>query len=158
MGRESETAPSLRRPIRRVLVAALASAILAAGAEAGEVVAIVNPANAAREISLHRLRLLYGLYQRSWPGGVRVHILLPESGSPAMEYLVSTVFRMGREFELDRYYLQAVFGQRIAHGLPRLSPEETLARVRSDPGAIALIDRERIPEPSVVRILSISED
>jgi hypothetical protein len=142
----------------RALACIVASWALVTSAWAGDVVAVVHASNATTEISVHRLRLLYGLYQRTWPGGVRVALLLPESGSPAMDFLVDTVFRMGEEFELERYYLQAVFQQRVARRPRELAAEAAIALVRREPGAIVLVDRDRIGDEEGLRVLAIDVD
>lgn len=127
-------------------------------AAAQEIVAIVNEANVETEISLQRLRLLYALYQRSWHGGVRVKIVLPASGSQAMQFLVSKVFRKGDDWQIDRFYIQAVFQQRIPSRPEQLSSRAAIALVRSNPGAIAIVDREEISDASGLRTLRIAEE
>jgi len=122
------------------------------------IVAIVNESNSQADISLQRLRLLYALYQRSWHGGVRVKIVLPASGSSAMRFLISKVFRKGDEWQIDRFYIQAVFQQRIPSRPEQLSSRAAVAMVRSNPGAIAIVGREEVADASGLRILPIGDD
>jgi len=83
----------MRRRVAGLVVGLCVATALPSVARAGEIVAIVNSDNASSRMTLHQLRLLYGLYQRTWPGGGRVELLVPEAGSAAMDYLVQMVFR-----------------------------------------------------------------
>jgi hypothetical protein len=154
-----------QRPLRRLqrslaiaLLVLFGSGITALEARAEEIVTIVNESNPLTAMSIHRLRLVYALYQRTWSGGIRVHLVLPAPESRAMEFLVSKVFRKSYDWEIDRYYIQAVFQQRIAKRPPQLPAKAAIARVRSDPGAIALVDRDEITDGSGLRILPMIDD
>src|SRR5262245_32005157 len=103
-----------RSTLLLLLTAALGLGPAAPAAAAAEVVAILHPDNPTRELSMKQLRLLYGAYKRQWAGGGTVHLLLPPSGGEAMSFLVSRVFRKSEEGEIARYYLEAIFQQKIA--------------------------------------------
>lgn len=135
----------------------LGAGSVAGDAAAGEIVAIVNEANSATDMSLHRLRLLYALYQRSWHGGIRVKIVLPPPDTSAMHFLVAEVFRKGVDWEIDRFYIQAVFQQKIPSRPDQLPSALAITLVRSSPGAIAIVDREDVTDPVGLRILTIRD-
>jgi hypothetical protein len=144
---------------------ALALALLVAGtaaeelpasrAAAGELVAVVNAANPVREISLQRLRLIYGGYKKTWRGGAPIHLVLPAAGSPVMERVASDVFRRRGEAEVSRYYLDLVYRQKIAREPPKLPAAESVALVRGDPEAIAIVDRDELGDTHGVRVIRI---
>jgi len=136
---------------------ALALGLAAAPAVAAEVVAVLHPDNPTRELSVKQLRLLYGAYKRQWAGGDGVHLLLPPSGDPAMAFLVSRVFRKSDEGEIARYYLEAIYQQKIAHPPPQVPVGRALDIVREDPGAIALVARAHLAETPGLRVIAIGE-
>ena len=135
---------------------ALASFASAASADV-EVVAIVNEDNAIEKITVSELRLLYSRYRRSWRGGVRVILILPEEGSSATTFLSSKIFRGREAQEIADYYRTAAFQQRIAVLPQTASDRRAIALVRNEPGAIALIERKQAAEPGV-RILTIHRE
>ena len=143
----------LRTLCALVAAASLAGA-LGAGVATAEVVAVVNDDNPVSSITLHELRLMYGLYRRSWEGGIRVVLVLPEADSEAGRLLSDVVFR-GRYGDLEPYYRTAVFQQRIAVLPDVASGPAALPRVRAERGAIALVERERITDTDGVRLLAI---
>jgi hypothetical protein len=139
------------------LLIALGVATLAAAGEP-EIVAIVHPSNRLeREISVRELRLVYALYQRAWKGGSRVELVLPPTGSAELEYLLENVLLKASPSELARFYIQAVFQNRIAEEPPVLDVALALAFVRRAPGGIALVRRDEIGSPAGVRVLTIRE-
>ena len=119
-----------------------------------EVVVIVNESSPIEKITLPELRLLYDLYRRSWRGGVRVVLILPKEGSSAMNFLTSEIFRGREGRDIADYYRTAAYQQRIAVQPQIADDRHAIALVRSEPGAIALIERKRAAEPGV-RILEI---
>jgi hypothetical protein len=146
--------------LRRVLGVALLVLLIegASEARAGDIVVLLNDANPTPEISLQRLRLLYGLYQRSWQGGLRVQLILPPPDSEALDFLVTKVFRKSDAWQLDQYYVQAVFQQMAPSRPPQLSARAAIEFVRSTPGGIALVDREEVVVDGSLRVLTIGED
>jgi hypothetical protein len=137
------------------LLVAIATISLSSAARADvEVVAIVNEGNTIETITLNDVRLLFGLYRRSWDGGVRVVLILPKGGSPAMNFLTGEIFRKRDTRDIEDYYLTAAFQQRIAVQPRAASDRLATALVRSEPGAIALIERVSTAAPGV-RMLEI---
>jgi hypothetical protein len=120
-----------------------------------EVVAIVNEGNTIEKISVSELRLLYSLYRRSWRGGIRVVLILPEEGSSAMTLLSSEIFRGREPQEIGDYYRTAAFQQRIAVQPQTAGDRHAIALVRNEPGAIALIERKQAAAEPGVRMLEI---
>ncbi|MCP4904469.1 MAG: hypothetical protein GY910_05770 [bacterium] len=145
-----------RRSWCRGVFAALALILFAPAASADlDVVAVVNKGNAIQKINIQELRLLYSLYRRSWEGGVRVVLVLPEDGTLAMSLLTSRIFRRRESREITDYYRNATFQQRIAILPQTLGDRGAIALVRNIPGAIALVERPQAAEPGV-RIIEIS--
>jgi len=128
-----------------------------AAADSDTVVVVVNAANTTPEVTIHDLRLLYGLYRRVWEGGARVELVVPESGTPAMAFLASRVFRRQNESDVDRHFVQAVFQGRIAQAPVQLSTELALSLVRRELGAIALVLEDEVQSDPGIRVIRIPE-
>jgi hypothetical protein len=127
---------------------------------ADSVVAIVNAENPATEITIHELRLMYALYRRTWEGGARVVLVLPVEGTEAIRFLAESVFRRNNPADVGRYYVQAVFQQRIVRAPPSLPLNSAIALVSNEEGAIALVETARAARAVAnarVRVLPISE-
>jgi hypothetical protein len=140
----------------RGLLATCVLATLASAASAqDDVVAIVNEQNTLEAVSVQELRLLFSLYRRSWGGGVRVVLVLPEAGSASMRFLAGVIFRGREPIEIGAFYRTAMFQNRIALPPPSASDLAAIALVRSEAGAIALVEREGAIVPAGVKILSI---
>lgn len=141
------------------LLASMASASDAAAEDVvGVVVVVLNSSNTVNQPTIHDLRLLFGLYKRSWQGGLRVQLVLPAEESASINFLASKVLRMRSPSEVERFYLQAVFQQRIPVSPVQLSSQAALAAVRANPGAIALVERAHIRNPAGLRILKIEKE
>ena len=139
-----------------LLVATLVSSGQPSLADDETVVAIVHPDNPVSMLSLHDVRLMYGLYRRVWSSGSQVQIVLPLPGSPAMDFVVDRVFRrMDSVVDVDRFYLEALFQQRIGRRPEQLSARATLVYVRSVRGAVALLDRSVLSDEPGVRVVEI---
>lgn len=138
-------------------------AALAAGGQRSladeQIVVIVHSENPVSTLTLHDLRLMYGLYRRVWTSGPQVRIVLPLPDTPVMGFLLHRVFRrMKSVVDLDRFYLEALFQQRIGKRPEQLSQRAALSFVRSVKGGVALIERSALPDSAGVRILEISEN
>lgn len=149
-----------RRGIRSRLGALLLVAALALGASgaaqaADQVVAVVHPSNPVESISLKQLRLLYGTYKRTWGNGEPVQLILPPGEDPALAFLVDVVFKKQSMDDLSRYYVKAIFQQKISKAPPQLTRLQALATVRKEPGAIVLLDRASVDDAEGLRILPI---
>lgn len=152
----SERQARTRRPLRAALAAAaLAAWLLPTAARAAEIVVVLNEKNAVSTVSLQQLRLIYGAYRRSWPDGTPIQLLLPAAGSPAMQVMVTKVFRRQREEEIAQYYVDLVFQQKLVKPPTQPSIRESLARVRSQPGAIVIAEKDEIDDPSGLRLLPL---
>lgn len=116
---------------------------------------VLNQKNAVSTISLQQLRLIYGAYKRSWPDGTSIQLLLPASGTPAMQAMVSRVFKRQSEEEVAQYYVDLVFQQKLIRPPAQLSIRESLARVRSQPGAIVVADEGEVDDARGLRLLPL---
>jgi len=126
-----------------------------APARAGELVVAVNASNDVDEMSLQRLRLIYGGYKKTWSNGKPIVLLLPASASPAMEGVVAKLFKKQSEAEVAQYYLDLVFQGKLAKEPPKLAASTCLATVREQEGAIAVVDRDDARGATGVRLVPI---
>ena len=110
-----------------------------------------------QEVTIHDLRLMYGLYRRAWSSGERVELVLPAADSRAMDFLATKVLRRGDAADVDRYFVQAVFQGRIGREPPKLGAAASIAFVMRNPGAIALVSAEEAARVSDLRVVSIGE-
>ena len=148
----------LRRAAR--WVCCLVLAVLATGADRGlaeeQIVAIVHPENEISALTLHDLRLMYGLYRRIWSSGSQVRLVLPLPQTTEMDFLMHRVFRrMKSEADIDRFYFEALFQQQIGARPEQLSVRETLSFVGAMPGGVALVVRDELVAIPGVRVLEI---
>jgi len=149
-------AGALRRIVRGIGLAGLvllAGALSPTAAPAGEIVVVVHASNAIDEVSLVRLRLFYAGTRRTWPDGKPVTLLLPPSGSVAMDDLVKKVFRKSSEEEIAQYYVSAIYKADFSEIPHQPNVEEGLRIVRSDPGALVVADLDAVTDPTGLRIL-----
>jgi hypothetical protein len=150
--RRSEPA---RRLAASLLAIALVGSLAARSARAGELVAVLNAGNPVTEVSLKQLRLIFGAYKRSWPDGTPIELLLPPSGSAAMQAMVARVFKRQSEDAVSQYYVDLVFQQKLPRQPAQLSTRESLSRVRRDLGAIAIADRDDVDDPAGLRLVPV---
>lgn len=116
---------------------------------------VLHQDNPTEDLTIRNLRLLYSGFQRHWGHGESVQLVLPAAGSDSMELLAERVFKLESESEIDRYYLHAVFRERISARPLQMTDREALAVVERTPGAVALIDPASIPSGSRVRAIVI---
>jgi hypothetical protein len=144
---------------RRALLAAFGAlalgALLPAASARAELVVVLNPHNPTSAMSLQQLRLVYGAYKRTWPDGTTIELLLPASGSAAMQAMVAKVFKRQSEEEVTQYYLGLVFEQKLARPPSQHSASESLARVRAAPGAIGIVERDEVADPGGLRLVPV---
>jgi hypothetical protein len=86
-----------------------------------------------------------------------VLLLLPPPEDPGADYLARRVFRKEGASDVDRYYLEAIFQQKLAQAPARLPLPEALRRVAEEPGAIVLLERASAGEARGIRLLAIAE-
>jgi hypothetical protein len=135
-----------------LLVAALASP----AAADDEVVVIVHPTNSVSALSLRDLTRIYKFHRTRWAEGTGITPLLPPRDTPENQRLLEAVFRLQSDAAVARYYLRAVFDQRIAGQPVRcLDTTDAVRRVADEPGAIALVRRSALPEAAPVRVLGV---
>jgi len=138
-----------------LLLAATASGSHRSLAEEG-VVVIVHSTNDVSSLSVHDLRLMYGLFRRIWRQGTRVQIALPLPGTKSMDFLIEHVYlRHKSPIDVERFYRAALFEQRIGSVPLSLGSRETLAFVGETPGALAVIDRSKLPADPDVKVIEV---
>jgi len=129
--------------------------LLPTAAARAELVAVLNQRNPASAVSLQQLRLIYSAYKRTWPDGTAIELLLPPSGSPAMQAMVGKVFKRQSEQEVTQYYVGLVFEQKLVRPPSQPSVSESLARVRAAPGAIAIVERDEVADPGGLHLVPV---
>jgi hypothetical protein len=145
-----------RRALRAALaLVGLCVGLLPAAVRADELVVVLNEKNPASTVSLQQLRLIYGGYKRSWPDGTPIQLLLPAAGSAAMHAMVTRVFKRQSEEEVAQYYVDLVFQQKLTRPPAQLPIRESLARVRSQPGAIVVAEQSEVDDPRGLRLLPL---
>ena len=119
-------------------------------------VAVVMHADSIEgDLTVRHLRLLYSGYTRRWSDGHSVELVLPASESPAMGLLIERVFKLEDEDDVHRFYLHAIFRERIAIRPQQLNDREAIALVERTPGAIALVDAASIPAGAQLRTVLV---
>jgi hypothetical protein len=142
----------MRRFLGRALIS-LAPVLWAAGARAGELAVIVNPANTVAQLSSGELREILLLERQHWRAADRIYLLLPESGTAEKELMLRRALRM-TEDQLHRLYLGKLYGGEIPE-FPRTVPSGASARriVARAPNALAVVDSASVD--GTVRVLRI---
>jgi hypothetical protein len=122
-------------------------------AERTPVAIIVNASNHAPDPSLTELRAILTLERQFWPGGDRVVLVLPRSGSPERETLLSRIYGTS-ESGLRKRWVEKLFAGQIP-AIPSVAPSaaRAAALVQQSPGAIAAVNADEVP--AGVRVLAI---
>ena len=142
----------MRRRLLRLL-AAVTVVGSAAAAGAAELAIVVNPQNPVAELSARELREVLLMERQHWRGGLRIYLLLPESGTPEKDLLLQQALRM-TEDQLRRHYLAKLYGGEIP-AFPGTAASAAAARrvVAHAPNALAVVDSSAVdPTLKVVRI------
>ncbi|MBI5415402.1 MAG: hypothetical protein HZA29_01155 [Candidatus Omnitrophica bacterium] len=125
---------------------------------AGEIVAIVHPGNAATEFSVDDLKKIFMMNRKNWPDGTGITIWLPAWGSDEMNALTTKVIKCGSEANLKKYYLTAIFQQKIVEIPTSVRDEQEAARlVATNAGGIAIVDESKIPGDTGVKVVRIKD-
>jgi hypothetical protein len=122
---------------------------------AEEYVAVLNAENPSVEFSVQTARLLYGGYKRKWKDNRSVALILPPVGSPAMRFLAQRVFKVSSESQVQRYYLEALFQQRLGEVPPHLDTASAVARVRSDARQMAVAARSELGDTHGCKLFAL---
>jgi ABC-type phosphate transport system substrate-binding protein len=121
-----------------------------------ELVVIVHASNPVPSLSLRDVERIYRAIRTRWSDGTPIQPYLPPRGSAASLALATRVFRLQSEVAVARYYLRAIFEQRIARPPPRSSGSADAVRlVSSDAGGLAIVERNEVDESRGVRILAV---
>jgi hypothetical protein len=142
--------------IRRRAAAFLAVLLALAPVASAEVVVIVHPGNSVEGLSLRDLTRIYKVQRSRWPDGTLITPFLPPRDSVENRKLLERVFQLQSDAALARYYLRAIFQQRIADQPYRcVGPLEAVRRVATERGGIALVEREALPKDAAVRVIAV---
>ena len=128
-----------RRSISVLLLTLLASlAFVPSAAAQGDLAVIVNPGNPIANVSLGDLRKLFNGEKRSWPGSMRVKLVVRAPGSRERTALLE--FLNLSESDYKQYWTARVFrGEADAEPFAAPSVGMVLEAVRVLPGAISLM-------------------
>ncbi len=131
--------------------------ISSAAALAGEIVVIVRPDNAATEFSVDELKKIFMVNRKNWPDGSAITVWLPAWGSDEMTVLTTKVIKCGNEANLKKYYLTAIFQQKIVE-IPTSvrDAQEAAMFVASTAGSIAIVDESKILGNTEVKVVRIN--
>lgn len=124
---------------------------------AGDIVVIVNEDNNASEISLYDLRMMYEGNKKKWPHGERITVFLPPEGSEEMHALSAQVFKYSSDEEIKKYYLMAIFQQKIS-AIPTsvFNTQDAVRRVSNDRGGLAVVKESEMAQAKGVRVIRVS--
>lgn len=141
----------MRPPLLRLLLTAgLSCSAFAAGA--GELAVVVSPQNPVAELSVRELREVLLMERQHWRGGLRIYLLLPESGTTEKDLLLRQGLEMNED-QLRRHYLGKLYAGDIP-AFPGTAASGAARRVVAHaPNALAVIDSAAIDATvKVVRI------
>ncbi len=106
--------------------------------------------------SLQSLQKIYMGKKKSW-NGEQVSFWLPPFGSEAMNALVTKVFKKKNEGQVQKYYLIAIFQQKMTDmPLSATSTYDAVSKVAQTPGGIALVKASEILDKSGIKIVNIA--
>ncbi len=121
-------------------------------------VVIVNNANNVGGISANEIKLIYLGKKKMWSNGEKIVMWLPASQSAEMRFLLSEILKFKDEMDLKKYYLSAIFEQRMTV-IPSAvrNPEDTARKVAKNKGGIALVNEADVQGYEGIKILNIKE-
>ena len=124
---------------------------------AGEIVAIVHPGNGATEFSADELKKIFMINRKNWPDGTGIIVLLPAWGSDEMKVLTTRIVKCGDEANLKKYYLTAIFQQKITEIPASVRDDQDAAGlVAANAGSIAIVDESNIPGVAGIKVVRIN--
>ncbi len=123
----------------------------------GDVVVIVHPNNTLSELSLQDLRMIYKGDKKSWSDGSKIAVFLPPWGSGEMQTMVENVFRCQDEPDVKKYYLTAIFQQKITTIPPSvINGQDAARKVADETGAIAVVKESEIMGSQGIKVIRVS--
>jgi len=127
------------RSISVLLLTFLAGlALIPSAAAQGDLAVVVSPGNPIANVSLGDLRKLFNGEKRSWPGGMRVKLIVRAPGSRERTALLQ--FLNLSESDYKQYWTaQVVRGEADSEPFVAPSIGMVLEAVRALPGAISLV-------------------
>jgi len=125
-------------------------------AQEERIVVIVNAANGITGISASELKLIYQIKRKRWIEGDDIELWLPPSKSREMDFLLSEIFKISSEADLRKYYLTAIFQQRIT-AIPSSvgDAQDAVRKVSRNKGGVALAKESEVLEAAGIKIVAI---
>ena len=153
-------ARSFELPLRRQLLMALLTIGLFApsglASETSKMVVIVNHDNPVLELSLSEVRHIFRGDRKRWKDGSMIEVILPRPGSPAMQSVLRNVFKMKSVAELGRYYLAAVFQQKLLEAPRTASTDETIRIVSRSKTAFAVVPHTSAIDKGGIKVIEVA--
>jgi ABC-type phosphate transport system substrate-binding protein len=129
---------------------------VAAVAEEADLAVIVNAENPVTRLTLQELTRIFKLSRTRWDDGTGITLYLPPRNTPASQALVTRVFQLQSEVAVSRYYLRAIFQQRISSQPVRCtSSDDAIHRVRAERGAIAIVELGQVRDTRGIRVMTV---
>lgn len=124
--------------------------------DASDIVVIVNKSQKISRLSLLDLQYIYKGDKKKWESGEKVELFLPPEESESMRFLVEKVLTMRNQEDLAKFYLKAIFQQKlIVPPEPTESAGEALIRVSSTPGGIAIVNEKDVVDNQAVKVIPL---
>jgi hypothetical protein len=142
------------KPITTLLLLGLAVVSLAsiATAQAEDIAVVVNPSNAATNLSLGDLRKIFAGTKRSWPGGQPIKLVTRGSGCPERAALLKLLAMSEGDYK-QYWTAQVLRGEADAEPLIVPSVGMQKEALNLFPGAISLVNlRDVKPGMKVIKI------
>lgn len=120
-------------------------------------VVIVNNGNNVGGISANELKLIYLGKKKMWASGDKIVIWLPASQSAEMRFLLSEILKLKDETDLKKYYLSAIFEQKMTV-IPSAvhNAEDAARKVARYKGGMALVNASDVRGYTGIKILDIN--
>ncbi|HKI02639.1 MAG TPA: hypothetical protein VKK31_11725 [Thermoanaerobaculia bacterium] len=98
------------------------------------------------ELSLPELRRIFLGSRQSWSEELAITVLTPARGSPERQVLLNKIYEQRSEVQYKQYWINKMFSDG-APVLPKSMGSHGLSAslVRGIPGAIALVDSNKVP-------------
>ncbi len=144
---------------RQLLIALLTIGLFAHSGFASEtpkMVVIVNHDNPVLELPLSEVRHIFQGDRKRWKDGSMIEVILPRPGSPAMHSVLRNVFKMKSVAELGRYYLAAIFRQKLLEAPRTASINDTIRIVSRSKSAFAVVPHTSAIDKDGIKVIEVA--
>ncbi len=124
--------------------------------ETPKMVVIVNHENPVLELPLSEVRHIFRGDRKRWKDGSMIEVILPRPGSPAMQSVLRNVFKMKSVAELGRYYLAAVFQQKLLEAPRTASTDEAIRIVSRSKSAFAVVPHTNAIDKDGIKVIEVA--